>query len=135
MVNKVIFSSFLYVLFLGFTVGGGQETKASPVKLTGTFSSLQFNDESGDLLGAEIKIVPIKDENYQGVIQIAEGEPSDLLVVNVIYSGESIEFIVPKPYEGKFTGKISTKGIVGKLVYPNGGEMPLNMPRKKSYWD
>jgi hypothetical protein len=54
----------------------------SEISLTGTFSSLRFNTEGRELRGVELKIVPTR-TGYQGALQIAEGGPSEMMVVDV----------------------------------------------------
>ena len=52
-------------------------------KITGTYSDLRPHKKTGDILGVEIRIV-YAGKGYQGTIQIAEGWPSDLILIKKI---------------------------------------------------
>ena len=52
--------------------------------LPGTFSNLRSNTEAGDLRGVELKIVATLN-GHQGALQIAEGSPSEIMVVGSRY--------------------------------------------------
>jgi hypothetical protein len=54
-----------------FAISPGFPSDVS-IKYTGTFSSLRYHKEAGDLLGVEIRIVSTR-KGYQGALQIAEG--------------------------------------------------------------
>ena len=56
---------------------------ASDIKKTGTFSSLSYHREAGDLLGYEVRIV-FTINGYEGTIQIAEGGPERLILLRNI---------------------------------------------------
>ena len=108
------------------------------IRYTGTFSSLAYNKEGGDLLGAELKIVTVRN-GYQAALQIAEGGPSQLMVVDVSFDKNNATFTIPNnymPYGGSvFTGTIDARQIRGVLKFKNGSEMHLTLLRKHSYWD
>ncbi len=138
MMNKTIAGMLFSLLIASLSLTADEVTNKSSVKRIGTFSSLRYHEEAGDLLGAEIKIVPVEEgseDRYQGAMQIAQGAPSQLMLVEVKYTHDTIEFNLPKPHEGKFTGIINAKGIVGKIVFTNGAVSKQNLPRKKGYWD
>jgi len=115
------------------------ETADNQIKYSGTFSSLEYNEEGGDLLGAEIKIVPTRN-GYQGVLQIAEGGPSALMVVIVQFKDGEMSFEIPQSYPEygglRFKGKIDKQGIVGEFISSKGkaGDQE-KWTRKHSYWD
>lgn len=122
------------LLFYGFFIGEAAEK----IKYTGTFSSFKFNKESGDLSGVEIKIVLTR-KGYQGVLQIAEGGPSQLIVVNINVENENISFEIPKSYPDyggqSFKGKIDNNSITGNFIL-NGEVMDKEkLIHKHSYWD
>jgi hypothetical protein len=113
-------------------------TADKKVKYAGTFSNLEYNQEGGDLLGMEIKIVPTK-KGYQGALQIAEGGPSELMVVDVSFEKDNVKFEIPKAYSvyggGVFEGKIDSKGIKGTLRFKETeGEKEI-LTRGRGYWD
>ena len=65
-------SCVLLVTLCGLLALATSAHAKSEIWLTGTFSSLRFNTEGGDLLGVELTIVPTR-KGYQGALQIAEG--------------------------------------------------------------
>lgn len=106
------------------------------IKYTGTFSSLKYHSESGDLLGVELRIAYTK-SGYQATVQIAEGVPEVLILVPVFFDKQKVRFEIPDPssYAGGFEGRIDTYGISGVLKFKSGGQMELRLPRKNSYWE
>jgi len=108
------------------------------IRITGTYSDLYWNDEGGDLLGTEVRIVCGHD-HYQGTIQIAEGGITDLGVFDVVLPDTGkIVFDVPLArYAGRFVGKIKQNRLVGTLTFKSrpGDPMELSLPKKRSYWD
>jgi hypothetical protein len=122
-------------LFLVFFIINN-DVMASDIQYTGTFSSIEYNQEGGDLLGVEIRIVYTRN-GYQSTLQIAEGGVSELIIVKPLIENNRIKFTIhePKLYEGVFIGIINSKKIKGVLKYKDGGELEINIPRKKSYWD
>ena len=106
-------------------------------KKTGTFSSLYYHKEAGDLLGDEIRIVVGK-EKYEGTFQSVQGEPDHLVLLeNISFNGNKIEFTIPEKsiFTGKFVGRLSAYGLEGTLILTNGVEVNLRLKRRKSYWD
>ena len=108
------------------------------IKYTGTFTSLEYNKEGGDLLGEEIKIVVTR-KGYQGALQISEGGPSQLMLVDVFFDKNQIRFEIPSSYPtyggGVFEGKIDDKGIRGVLKFKGGADNSVKWVRGRSYWD
>ncbi len=133
---KKYLSIFLLSNFIFIISCCGSSLFGEQIKYTGTFSSLEYNEEGGDLLGAEIRIV-LAQEGYQAMIQIAEGEPSNIILTPVNLNENIITFLIVKPelYAGKFSGFIDSFGIKGVLKFNGSGQMELKLPRKKSYWD
>ena len=103
-----------------------------------TFSNLQYNEEGSDLLGAEIKIVLTKN-GYQGALQIAEGGPSQFMVVNVIFEKNTVRFHIPTSYPiyggGTFEGKIDPQKIRGRFRFDGKAWDQEDLTRGRSYWD
>ncbi len=107
-------------------------------RITGTYTNMYYNQEGGDVLGEELKIVlTTQKKGYQGVLQFAEGEPSELIVVDIRISGNKLEFSIPEntPYAGQFTGTIAKGIIKGKFSFKGGGEETAVLKKGKSYWD
>ena len=110
---------------------------ASDFQKTGTFSSLFYHKEAGDLLGYEIRIVFTRN-GYQGTFQAAEGGPDDLILIREItIEDNKIKFLIPGPsiYEGEFSGHITNSGIKGTLILRNGNKIFLDLKRQQSYWE
>ena len=106
-----------------------------PVKLTGTFTDMRYSKESGDLIGHELHIV-FTSAGYEGTYQIAEGEPSKLMLVDIKFQGNRISFSVSAGiYSGSFVGVIDSKGISGTFTYKSGATEKIDLLRGKSYWD
>ena len=129
-------SAFLILALLcGGSVDSAEDKK---VKQTGTFSSLAYNREGGDLIGAEIKIVPTR-KGFQGALQIAEGGPSPLMVVDVLFDRDHVKFKIPESYSlyggGLFEGKIDSKGISGAFTFSGVRGDKEVLLRGCSYWD
>lgn len=110
-----------------------------PRVVLGTFSSLKYNQEAGDLLGVELKIVPIR-RGYQGALQIAEGGPSEVIVVDILIQKDRISFQIPASYSlyggAAFEGRVDSKGITGRFTWKTGvvGEQE-HLVRGRGYWD
>ncbi|MBB5337998.1 hypothetical protein [Tunturiibacter gelidoferens] len=106
----------------------------------GTFSNLHYIDQTGDVVGTEITIIPQHKTAY-AIFQCSEGAPSDPVFVPVSLNGRQIQFTVhsrDKSCDGVFTGTITARGL--KLVAQSenkgpkeseGGEL---LSRRASYW-
>ena len=105
-------------------------------RATGTYSNMYYNAEAGDVIGDEIKIVYTRN-GYQGVMQFAEGEPEELVIVSVKVKGTSISFSVPNssPYSGQFAGVIENGTLKGEFRFKTGGVDRVELKKGKSYWD
>ena len=131
--RQTVFLIFALILFGLFPLHG---LSLEQPKYTGTFSSLKYNSESGDLGGVEIRIVYAK-TGYQAALQFSEGAPTDLIIVNPSFDGTSVYFEIPETndYAGSFSGTIDNKSLKGTFRFKTGGEWKVNLPRKPSYWD
>jgi hypothetical protein len=110
----------------------GDSRAAAEVKVTGTFSDMYFNEEGGDVLGTEVRIV-VGSRGYQAAVQIGQGQPSDLMVVNVWTSGDSIRFSLPGG--DRFEGRITSKYLAGKFLRGSARPEVVKLARGRSYWD
>jgi hypothetical protein len=110
------------------------------VRITGIYSDLYFNQESGDLLGNEIFIV-YASGGYVAFVQESLGEPRMPSVVPVLVDGDTVSFAVPDPSGGKdeYKGRISAAGFDGTLRHQQArgelAEQTIHLRRKKSYWE
>ena len=121
--------------FVALLLTNGVVHSQPAVKLTGTFSDMRFSKEGGDVVGHELRIVFTR-AGYQGTYQVAEGSPSDLMLVSVTFKGNTITFSSPSgDYVGSFIGVIDSGGITGTFKYSSGAEEKLKLDRRKGYWD
>jgi len=123
------------LLCVGVAVG------ADTVRATGVYSSLYFNKEGGDLLGAEILIFPSKSPTgFSALVQLAEGGAPFAVLVPVRVSGTLVEFTISAsgPYGGlNFTGTVTRTELIGKWSSGNafaGTGDRERLKRGKSYW-
>src|SRR5438046_8420565 len=69
---------------------------ADTVRATGVYSSLYFNKEGGDLLGAEILIFPSKGPaGLFALVQLAEEGAPVAVLVPVRVAGAQVDFTMP----------------------------------------
>lgn len=105
---------------------------------SGTFTSMYFNVEGGDLLGEEIRIVYTR-KGYQGTLQIAQGEPSILVLFEPTFDGNRITFTVADPFDGRplsFEGRIDARGLRGRFRNADGtGRWAIDLKRGVGYWE
>ncbi len=115
-------SAFAFVAFLGF---GLRQTSLAQAgrRVTGTYTNMYYNKEGGDVLGEELKIVMTQGGRYQGVLEFAEGEPEDLIVVDIELRGDTISFSVPDTdtHAGRFSGTIANGTLRGQFRFKRGG--------------
>jgi len=137
--TKATLSTVLFVLaFLApriLTSPSSAEAQKLP-QITGTYTNMQYVAEAGDVIGYEIKIV-FTGDRFQGALQIAEGVPGELMVVDVHSDNAKISFSIPdrSTYAGQFTGTIENAVLKGEFLFKNGGSEKVELPRGKSYWD
>jgi hypothetical protein len=109
-------------------------------RVTGIYSDLYYNLESGGLVGTEVFVVSAGSERYVAFVQCWQGGTTAAVVVPVQVDGDRIAFDVPPPSvgEGSYSGRISKAGFEGlwKHRLPNGkyAEAALHLRRKNSYW-
>ena len=113
----------------------GPRTQSEP-RIAGTYTDMHYIEESGDVLGTEVKIV-FTGFNYQGALQIAEGPPGQLSLVDIAVKGSSIQFSIPdgSGYPGSFNGVVTDGWLRGTFHFKSGGEAKVALHRGKSYWD
>lgn len=127
-------TTFLLIIIL-LLISMQNVTSQSAVKKTGTFSSMEYNKEGGDLLGEEIRIVHTN-SGSQGVIQFSGGEPTQLILVSINFHGDSLFFEIPSgEYKGLFRGKVNRNILEGSLKMDGEKEKKIHLKRKRSYWD
>jgi hypothetical protein len=134
---KYIRSLVSFLLLLGVAIPPVPAAEQK-IKYTGTFTSLEYHREGGDLVGEEIKIVLAR-KGHQGALQIAEGESGELMLVDIIVKKDRMSFEIPAAYPlyggGTFEGRIDAKGIRGVLRFKSGAENAVRWIRGRSYWE
>jgi len=106
------------------------------IRLPGTFSNLNYNEDGGDLLGLEIKIVPVVGERYQAAVIVSNGEPQPMRVVDVRVNGRTISFEVrDDDASWSFTGTVSTQSLKGTITHRRGGKEAVTLRRGCGYWE
>ena len=126
--------SFLAVTaLLGLTVfAANVSAQHHDQRITGIYSSLHRNAETGDLSGTELLIIP-SNPGYIAFVQLAEGGVPSVAVAPVLVNGSRIELTMPLaavPGGVRFTGSIKGNKLVGSWQY-SGQEV---LRRGTSYW-
>jgi len=105
-------------------------------RVTGTYTDMSFNEEGGDVLGEEIKVV-YTSSGFQGALQFAEGVPEALIVVDVNVTGNRISFVIlsASSYAGEFNGTVENGVLKGEFRFKTGVSEKVSLKRGKSYWD
>lgn len=109
-----------------------------PVRLTGMYSDMSFNNESGDVNGIEIFLVATR-AGYAVVFQDAEGSPAVPVVVPATLKHGDIIFSLPprEGYYGQFIGHVAGGMLVGHFVdgqSATSGGRDFRLRRRDSYW-
>lgn len=104
--------------------------------VTGLFSTFRLGEHSGDIVGAEIHIVP-NPTGYSAIVQGSEGAPGFPEVVSLTVTANRIEFVIPQTSAsglppGRYSGTITKDGL--RLDGPTDHYKNYVMPRKNSYW-
>ncbi len=127
------------VCFVSLASPSWATVETSKLRVVGTYSNLRYSPRSGDLGGVEIKIVPSRGGGFQGALQIAEGSPSQLMVVDVIVEQNKIRFRIPNSYPiyggGTFEGVIEPAAIRGHFTFGEAVNEEISLKRGRGYWD
>jgi len=146
MIKKTSSIAYLIICIIGLSVIfpqaslSGSVKKNKPIKITGTFSDLEYAEGPGDLAGTEIRIVEAG-SGYQATVQIAEGGPGRLELVDVTIKDNEISFTISPAslWAGTFKGRITASSLKGTFVFTKANKdnqvEEVNLPRRKSYWD
>jgi hypothetical protein len=99
--------------------------------LFGTFSSLHFISESGDLVGNEVTVLPQMSFPFV-IFQCSEGAPNEPAFVPARIEKNRLTFTIKQndnPCNGVYTATANSTAML--LKGPYGTE---SLPRRKSYW-
>lgn len=131
--------AILAFALLATPVDGGRKSASSkmpPVDIAGTYSNVRYIEEAGDLLGMEIKIIPLG-EQYQAAVFVAEGSVGPMRLVDVRVRGTTLSFEVRESEDifWSFVGTVSAQSLKGTVTHSLGGRQTVNLKRKCGYWD
>jgi hypothetical protein len=123
-------------LIIAFMTISPRSAVCSDEKVTGVFSTFRLSEKSGDIVGAEIHIVP-NPKGYSAIVQGSEGAPGFPEVVTIFFKGNSLTFTISSNSAsglppGKYTGRVTRDGLL--LNGPTESFTKYKMPRKRSYW-
>ncbi len=127
---------FFIILIIAFIALSPRSAVTSDGEVTGVFSTFRLSEKSGDIVGAEIHIVP-NPKGYSAIVQGSEGAPGFPEVVPVSVKGNTITFTISPSSAsglppGKYIGRVTREGLL--LDGPTESFKEYKMPRKKSYW-
>ena len=137
-----------YILALGvliavgvlvvMSVEPGMMESQNPVRVTGIYSDLFYSEQSGDMRGTEI-MISYSEAGFYAIVQAGEGPLGCPVVVPVVVSELTIEFVLPPepcmfgvPAGLRFLGVVSADGLRGHFEGYESWE--LELPRGQSYW-
>ncbi len=129
-------------LVLGLLLPLSREANAAQgaAQITGIYSDLRSDKETGDLDGTEFLIM-FQGSGYFAFYQFWEGGSLPPVVVPVTVKGQEISFSVPAPSGecGFYKGTISVRGFDGACSIPHPAykltQVRVHLRRKRSYWD
>jgi hypothetical protein len=109
------------------------------VQVSGTYTDIEFNEEGGDLLGMEVKIVPIGGR-YQAAVLVSEGSPRPMVLVDVTVAAQEVRFHMPQSRREtddswSFRGTVSAGALDGIITYASGVKEHVRLARRCGYWD
>jgi hypothetical protein len=125
------------IMFLATLEVAAAASKRPTVQTAGTYTNLHFIEEAGDLLGLEIKIVPVAG-GYQAAVLRSEGEPQPMVVVDLRVQGTSVAFDVRGEdglVEWTFAGTVTARSLSGTISHARGAKEQVVLPRRCGYWD
>ena len=131
----------IFIFAFAFAVPSAQACHLNrQARVSGTYSNLQYNEEGGDLLGIEIKIVPIGNDRFQAAIVVSDGAPAPMVLVDVHVANGLVSFKVPAQNQDlddawSFTGTLSANGLKGIIAHSAGGKEQVILPRRCGYCD
>jgi hypothetical protein len=127
------------LLLLIAALSYGQSMAQRPIaKVTGIYSDMLFNRESGDVTGVEIFILFTRD-GHRVYFQDAEGSPNTPVIVPASIKGSSLTFTLPerRGYSGKFIGVLDNDELKGRFdtgQVSKSGKVEFVLKHGLSYW-
>jgi hypothetical protein len=108
---------------------------ADALAVVGIYSSFRSSEQSGDIVGMELHIVP-DPTGFSGIVQASEGGPGYPEVVPVAVEASTVRFaILPSSRCGLAPGEY-TGSVTGDKLLLSGPdwESPRLLKRGKSFW-
>jgi hypothetical protein len=135
---QLVIAVSIFTVF-GSAVAEARATRTQSPSLAGTYSNLSYNEEGGDLLGLELKIVPWG-ERYRAAVLVSEGSPSRMVVVDVRVKDRVVSFEVPPSGPDaddgfSFRGTQGKQNLTGTITYASGSKERVTLTRQCGYWD
>ena len=129
----------LHLFAAALLVGVCQLCEAAPPKLriTGIYSDLKYNEETGDLLGMELLVRPGEGDtlHWRALFQIAEGEGPTAVIVDLQPVADHFEFRVPAG-GGVPELRFSVRFTAGEAVVTDAAAgVEEHLRRGRSYWE
>ncbi len=118
-------------IFAALILSAAVVAAQADLRISGIFSNLHYSDESGDLGGWEILVIPSGASTYTAVVQLSEGEAPTVAVGTLVAKAGRFTLTIPpgSTLSGTYKGVITAKDM--RLETPAGPETLL---RGKSYW-
>jgi hypothetical protein len=99
----------------------------------GTFTNLRTHEETGDILGAELTVLPQYQTAYV-IFQCAEGEATKPVFATAEVKGDTLRFTIG-PDAGPCAGRyLATATRDGVSLHRDHAPPDVILPRKRSYW-
>lgn len=103
--------------------------------VAGTYSSLSFNEESGDLSGLEVSLLPV-DAGLVASVQIADDGINEVHLATVARLEENLHFSL-RLDDGKtvdFTMRCSPASCIGHYRWDK-ANVDFSLPKTSGYWN
>ncbi len=133
--RNLILTVSLFLLCSAVTVSAQQQrrgrAKPRPIDVVGTYSSMDYDNESGDAGGATVIISAASNEqqndfDYFAVVQFAEGVPEAPVLVRAKITGTTVTFSVPSGgEETRYIARVSAAGMTLKINMKDGADFGL----------
>ena len=116
----------LIFIFLALT----ETAQAEETAIYGIFSSFHKNSASGDLIGAEIHVLP----HPAIVVQGSEGHAGEPELFKVKVLGNNLLFTIPEASKTGFSPGFYEATITKDKMVLVGPRHKIEIPRNESYW-
>jgi hypothetical protein len=130
--------NFIRVLLIIFACVFTGNAYSRPVP-KGTYSTISYSKQSGDINGVELLITPTQDKLF-GIFIFAEGVPDRPCMTEFIDDGKLYKFELTEPcvITGKGYLMVKQRAVLLKLpggAFADGKKEGLSLPKKRGFWD